>query len=93
MISKSDAPPSDDRAQRRWLIGIGITLLFGTFGAVMAVLAYTNSSNTPAPRGAARVSAPTPGSAVPAVAPAPAPTPDKPDEDRERKDHGRKGRR
>ena len=43
MISKDDdrSPPERDRtANRRWMIGIAVTLVFGTFGAVMALLSY-----------------------------------------------------
>jgi hypothetical protein len=62
---------SDSSARRRWLIGLTITVLFGIFGAVMAVLAYRNSTITPpAP---ARTTAPAPTESAPA-----APTPDKP---------------
>lgn len=86
MIAKSDpaTPSSDDRAQRRWFIGIAITLLFGMFGAVMAVLAYTNNSSAPAASGAARGTAPSPGSAATAV---PA---EKPDRDHRGKDRSHK---
>jgi hypothetical protein len=35
--------------QRRWLIGIGISLLFGIFGAVMALLNYSDRTKASAP--------------------------------------------
>jgi hypothetical protein len=38
-----------DAEQRRWLIGIGISVAFGTFGAVMAWLSYTARTRPPAP--------------------------------------------
>ena len=38
-----------DAEQRRWLIGIGISVVFGSFGAVMAWLSYTARSRPPAP--------------------------------------------
>ena len=80
----SPSPPSDDRAQRRWLIGVAITLVFGVFGAVMAVLAYTNSTSAPQSR------APT---SSPAAAPAGSTTPDPPASDKpgHGKDHGKRG--
>ncbi|MBA3391091.1 MAG: hypothetical protein H0T89_00520 [Deltaproteobacteria bacterium] len=70
----SGAPSSDARAQRRWMIGIGITVLFGLFGAVMAVLAYTSSQQTPGPRGPAGPAGVSPDkSSAPSPAPEPAP--------------------
>lgn len=73
MTPQSDAASTarDARAERRWLIGVGITVLFGIFGAVMAILAYTSStsstssSGTRTPAGSA-APAPT-GSTVPAA--------------------------
>jgi hypothetical protein len=38
-----------DAEQRRWLIGIGISLAFGTFGAVMAWLSYSARTRAQAP--------------------------------------------
>lgn len=35
--------------QRRWLIGIGITVAFGLFGVVMALLSYNGRSKGDAP--------------------------------------------
>ena len=84
MSSQSDATSaSADAAQRRWLIGIGITVAFGLFGAVMAILAYTSSTNAPTPSHARQPA----GTSAPAPSTTPtAPTPDKP-EDRGGKDH------
>ncbi|CAN5790851.1 hypothetical protein BH11MYX2_BH11MYX2_07750 [soil metagenome] len=71
------------RAHRRWLIGISITVVFGIFGAVMALLAYTNAKSAPPrPRGAIPS-----GTSAPAVA-APAPS-DEPRGKEHRKDHGK----
>ena len=58
------ASDDDARANRRWLIGIGITLAFGIFGAVMAILGYSSKSTEPAA-----------GPAATAAADAPAATP------------------
>jgi len=42
MISPSDrAAASEARDHRRWLIGLGITLAFGMFGVIMALLSYS----------------------------------------------------
>lgn len=41
----------DARASRRWMIGILITVVFGAFGVVMAVLSYMDRDR-PAPAGA-----------------------------------------
>lgn len=61
--------------QRRWLIGIAITVTFGVFGAVMAVLAYTrNTSST------------TPPARAPAVTAPPVATPDRPTRDDKTRD-------
>jgi hypothetical protein len=40
----------DARDNRRWLIGVGISVAFGLFGVVMALLSY--SRHTPAAAGA-----------------------------------------
>jgi len=77
--------PADGRAQRRWLIGLGITLVFGVFGAVMAVLAYTNDASAPVTRGADK-SAPAPRQSTAPAAPDPEPSRGKAQD----KDHGRK---
>jgi hypothetical protein len=81
MNSKDDrSPPERDRtANRRWMIGIVVSLVFGLFGAVMAVLSYldrdrkttihrTTTSPPAAPTAAPGASAP----AAPGGAPAPA---------------------
>ncbi len=72
---------SDARAQRRWLIGLGITVVFGIFGAVMALLAYTNSAT------AQRSGGPAPTATPPAQTGSPAP--DEPRGKGHGKDHGR----
>jgi hypothetical protein len=63
MSTDRDAPASQksERDSRRWLIGVGISLIFGIFSMVMAVLSYspkTDSTarparNDPAARGGA----------------------------------------
>ena len=60
MSADAKPPISEDeaRANRRWLIGVIISVVFGLFGVVMALLSYAEhnkSSSTPAAR-----SAPTP---------------------------------
>lgn len=83
-----DTPPGDDHssgpgalADRRWLIGIAISLVFGIFGAVMAVLSYTERNDAPAPR---------PGPAAPAAtAVTSSPTPPPAPHGRDKKAHGR----
>ncbi len=85
MISKDDdrSPPERDRtANRRWMIGIVVSLVFGFFGAVMAVLSYLDRDR-PATiyrtRGPGAPAAP--GASPPAATPAPSadPAPDKGD--------------
>jgi hypothetical protein len=53
MSTKGDeaSPAINAPEQRRWLIGIGISLLFGIFGAVMAVLSYSERTKASAPPG------------------------------------------
>ena len=38
------AAASEARDHRRWLIGLGITLAFGMFGVIMALLSYSERS-------------------------------------------------
>jgi hypothetical protein len=65
------------RNDRRWLIGVGISVVFGTFGVVMALLDYLHrTASAPPATGTAHRGA--------AGAPPPAVTP---------VDHGRKSRR
>jgi hypothetical protein len=60
MSSTSDerAPARDPRESRRWLIGIAISVFFGLFGVVMALLSYSERGKPSAtgagaaPRGA-----------------------------------------
>jgi hypothetical protein len=40
---------ADARDGRRWLIGLGISVGFGLFGVVMALLAYFERTKTSAP--------------------------------------------
>jgi len=46
----------DARDNRRWLIGVGISVGFGLFGVVMALLSYSHRS-TPTSVPAARIPA------------------------------------
>jgi len=64
-MSTKPAEPAVDAEHRRWLIGIGISITFGLFGAVMAWLSYSARTKpfTPA---AVHVSAPPSGDADPA---------------------------
>jgi hypothetical protein len=55
----------DGGANRRWFIGIGISLVFGLFGAVMALLSYADRTTPPA-RPAVTVVAPAAAPAPPA---------------------------
>jgi hypothetical protein len=48
-----------DAEHRRWLIGIGISVAFGTFGAVMAWLSYSARARpTPTPTPSVQVAKP-----------------------------------
>ena len=49
-----DARPSgvDARDNRRWLIGVGISLVFGLFSMIMALLSYSADTKPTAPPGA-----------------------------------------
>jgi hypothetical protein len=42
----------DARDNRRWLIGVGISVAFGIFGVVMALLSYAHRSSPAAAPGA-----------------------------------------
>ncbi len=66
MAVKPDGAPSagEAAAQRRWMITILITVVFGGFGAVMAYLSYANS-NQPSDS--------TPGGSSPSSSPAASP--------------------
>jgi hypothetical protein len=47
-MSESDEQRSrelDARDNRRWLIGVGISVAFGMFGVVMALLSYAHRSS------------------------------------------------
>lgn len=68
MKSDGDATASSkDLEHRRWLIGIGISVLFGLFGVVMALLNYSGRAKpATAPAGPA---APGAAAAPAAVAP------------------------
>ncbi len=48
------------RDNRRWLIGVGISVAFGLFGVVMALLSYSRHSSS------AATAAPTPAAGSPA---------------------------
>jgi hypothetical protein len=48
--SGDEAASSKDLEHRRWLIGIGISVLFGIFGVVMALLNYSGRSKPTAPQ-------------------------------------------
>jgi hypothetical protein len=56
--SSERAAASEARDQRRWLIGLGITLVFGMFGVIMALLSYSErnrpGASSPAQSPAAR---------------------------------------
>ncbi len=53
---------ADARDSRRWLIGVGISLAFGLFGVVMALLAYSEQN-----KGSTLPAAQTPALKSPAV--------------------------
>ncbi|MEO8904511.1 MAG: hypothetical protein ABI627_23585 [Polyangiaceae bacterium] len=55
MNIQSDTSRALDLEHRRWLIGIGISVVFGLFGAVMAWLSYTARTRASAPAVAAAV--------------------------------------
>ena len=60
---------SETAANRRWLIGLSITVLFGVFGAVMAFLAYSDRDDSPRAPASSPTSKPT---SEPAAEPPPA---------------------
>ena len=75
MRTNDATSPNDVRAHRRWLIGLTITVVFGMFGAVMALLAYNNTLQ-PAARARPGASRPkTAPATTPPAAATPAPTP------------------
>jgi hypothetical protein len=81
-------PNSEAAAQRRWLITIAITILFGTFGAVMTYLSYAKDAK-PSSRSNATSGVP---SAAPAAAPAEKPAaaePSSDDGDKGKHDNGK----
>lgn len=56
MSTKTDEPaPTTASApeHRRWLIGVGISIFFGLFGVVMALLTYSDRGKPPPPPAAA----------------------------------------
>ena len=69
MKTEGDAAlsPSDAAARKRWMIGLVITVLFGSFAAVMAWLSYAGR-DPPSPASGSKPSPSTPR-----------PTPDTPD--------------
>jgi len=84
-VSNSDAASHDASRDRRWLIGICISLFFGLFGAVMTLLSYWDRSQPRAPALVAptNVAAPKPVAtsiAAPVVAPVIAPPSNEPDD-------------
>jgi hypothetical protein len=96
MVSKDDdaSPPERDRtASRRWMIGIVLSLVFGLFGAVMALLSYmdrnrqttvyrTRKSSPSAPVVAPGASPPSaPAVVTPSSSPPPAPAESSDDQD------------
>jgi hypothetical protein len=64
MNSDRDEPSSaiDARDNRRWLIGVGISLVFGLFSVVMALLSYSTRAKPSGPP--ATNASPTPGAAA-----------------------------
>jgi hypothetical protein len=62
MTTTDGSPPERDKAaNRRWLIGIVLTLVFGIFGATLALLSYMDRDRAPA-----APAAPAPGGDEPA---------------------------
>ncbi len=58
-IDSKELSTAIERDNRRWLIGIAITLSFGIFGVVMALLSYSHASQ---PSGAPAAKPPVSGS-------------------------------
>ncbi len=81
-VKPDDSPPGDVAAQRRWMITLAITLVFGGFGAVMAYLNYSNHK-----QGRAESS-----NTAPTTTPAVAPPVAEPGDDRGNKDKGKPGK-
>jgi hypothetical protein len=48
---RDDSASAAARDARRWLIGVGISLAFGLFGVVMALLSYIERTSPAAPSG------------------------------------------
>jgi hypothetical protein len=71
MGSPSSAGASAD-TDRRWIIGIGISLVFGVFGAVMSLLAYHDRDKPPSQLSAPAATATTRAPATPALSAVPA---------------------
>jgi len=57
------APSTDALKNRRWLIGIGISVFFGLFGVVMALLSYSQKAKDPASPASTATLAPRPAEA------------------------------
>jgi hypothetical protein len=66
LIEAMASPPPGQSmlADRRWLVGIAISLVFGTFGSVMAWLSYAGRSRA-VPAAAAATAPPSPASEAP----------------------------
>jgi len=73
-----DHAARDRAANRRWMIGLALSLVFGIFGAVMALLSYMDRDRTTTiyrNRRSPPVAATAPGATPPAVPVAPSPDP------------------
>lgn len=55
-MSRVEPPDAESRAAardgRRWLIGVSISVVFGLFGALMALLGYLEGASPARPAGA-----------------------------------------
>jgi hypothetical protein len=60
---KETAPGTRAPEGRRWLIGISISIVFGLFGVVMALLSYSQKAKDPASPAATSTVAPPPAEA------------------------------